>query len=156
MNRLPVWILDHLGENLAVEQMAAQVNMSPRNFVRVFGREFHMTPGEYLDRVRVEAARKQLENTNETIEKIAAAVGFVSSSTMRRPFHRVLDVTPSDYRARFRPQPSPSKVEPVKEETGGSISGCGFLWPSWLLRFFNEQTPNQAFSHHRPSDRSID
>jgi transcriptional regulator GlxA family with amidase domain len=81
--------------------MAAQVNMSSRNFVRIFGREFHMTPGEYLDHVRIEAARKRLEDTNETIENIAMAVGFVSSSTMRRAFLRVLDVIPSSYRAGF-------------------------------------------------------
>jgi transcriptional regulator GlxA family with amidase domain len=102
MNRLQVWILDHLDENLTVERLAARVNMSSRNFARVFGREFQMTPGEYLDRVRVEASRKRLEDTDETIESIAAAVGFVNASTMRRAFLRVLDVTPGDYRARFR------------------------------------------------------
>jgi transcriptional regulator GlxA family with amidase domain len=104
MNKLQVWILDHLDENLTVDQMARHVNMSSRNFVRVFGREFQMTPGEYLDRVRIEAARKRLEDTDETIENVAAVVGFMTTSTMRRAFLRVLDVTPSDYRARFRPR----------------------------------------------------
>ena len=103
MNRLQVWILDHLDENLNVERMAAQVNMSPRNFARVFTRQFQMTPGEYLDRVRIEAARKRLEDTDETVDRIAVAVGFATAGTMRRAFLRVLDVTPADYRARFRP-----------------------------------------------------
>src|SRR5439155_2995928 len=58
MNKLQVWILDHLDENLSVQRMAAQVNMSSRNFARIFARDFQMTPGEYLERVRVEAARK--------------------------------------------------------------------------------------------------
>ena len=102
MNRLQVWILDHLDENLTVERLAAQVNMSARNFARVFTRQFQMTPGEYLDRVRIEAARKRLEDTDETVDSIAAAVGFVTASTMRRAFLRVLDVTPAGYRARFR------------------------------------------------------
>jgi transcriptional regulator GlxA family with amidase domain len=105
MNLLQIWILDHLSERLSVNTLARHVNMSPRNFVRVFGREFHMTPGEYLDRVRVEAARKRLEETDETVEDVAKAVGLVTSSTMRRTFLRVLDVTPSDYRARFRVRP---------------------------------------------------
>ncbi len=105
LNRLQVWILDHLHEKLSVERMATQVHMSARNFTRVFTREFQMTPGEYLDRVRVEAARKRLEETRDTVEHVAAAAGFRNPSTMRRAFLRVLDVTPNAYRARFRTRP---------------------------------------------------
>jgi transcriptional regulator GlxA family with amidase domain len=102
LNRLQIWILDHLDENLTVDRLAAQANMSPRNFSRVFAREFQMTPGEYLDYVRIEAARKRIEDTDEAIDSIASSVGFVTASTMRRAFLRVLDVTPSGYRLRFR------------------------------------------------------
>ncbi len=105
LNRLQVWILDHLHENLTVDRMAARMNMSPRNFARVFRREFRMTPGEYLDSVRVEAARKRLEETKESVEQIAAAMGFGAASTMRRAFLRILDVTPRGYRERFRTHP---------------------------------------------------
>jgi transcriptional regulator GlxA family with amidase domain len=106
LNRLQVWILDRLHENLTVEKMADQVHMSARNFARVFAREFQMTPGEYLDSVRVEAARKRLEETRESVEQVAAAIGFGSASTMRRAFLRILDVTPNGYRARFRREPA--------------------------------------------------
>lgn len=102
MNRLQIWILDHLGEDLTIERMAVRINMSTRNFARVFRREFHMTPGEYLDRVRLEAARKRLEDTDGTIEVIAETVGFTNGSTMRRAFRRILDVSPGQYRARIR------------------------------------------------------
>jgi transcriptional regulator GlxA family with amidase domain len=95
INELQLWILDHLDEKLTVERMAARVHMSSRNFVRVFAREFHMTPGEYLDRLRV-------EETDETVDSIAAGVGFGAGSTIRRAFLRVLDVSPIDYRTRFR------------------------------------------------------
>ncbi len=101
MNRLQIWILDHLAEELTVERLAAQARMSPRHFARTFSREFQMTPGEYLDRVRVEAARKRLEDTDDGVEQIAAAVGFGTASTMRRAFLRVLDIGPTDYRARL-------------------------------------------------------
>src|SRR5208337_2632905 len=90
LNRLQVWVLDHLHERLTVEQMAAEVHMSARNFARVFAREFQITPGEYLDRVRVEAARKLLEETRETVEQVAAATGFGNAGTLRRVFLRVL------------------------------------------------------------------
>jgi transcriptional regulator GlxA family with amidase domain len=102
LNRLQVWMLDHLHERLTVARLAARANMSPRNFARVFRREFLMTPGEYLDNVRVEAARKRLEETPETVDRIAAATGFGSASTMRRVFARLLDVSPAAYRDRFR------------------------------------------------------
>ncbi|MBV9401572.1 MAG: GlxA family transcriptional regulator [Bryobacterales bacterium] len=102
MNRLQVWIFDHLAEELTIERLAAQANMSARHFARVFAREFQMTPGEYLDRVRVEAARKRLEDTDDAVEEVATAVGFGTGSTMRRAFLRVLDIGPADYRARFR------------------------------------------------------
>jgi transcriptional regulator GlxA family with amidase domain len=102
MNRLQVWILDHLAEGLTVERLAGQAKMSPRHFARVFAREFQMTPGEYLDRVRIEAARKRLEDADDAVAHIAAEVGFGTASTMRRVFLRLLDITPADYRARFR------------------------------------------------------
>lgn len=111
LSKLQIWIINHLHEALNVEQMAARVNMSPRNFARVFRRQFQMTPGEYLDHARVEAARKRLEETNETIENVAEATGFLTASTMRRAFGRVLDVTPADYRARFRSIPDPTQLE---------------------------------------------
>ena len=104
MNRLQVWILDHLAEELTVERLAAQAQMSPRHFARIFPRDFRMTPGQYLDRMRIEAARKRLEDSDEAMEQIAAAVGFGVPSTMRRAFLRVLDITPAEYRSRFRVQ----------------------------------------------------
>jgi transcriptional regulator GlxA family with amidase domain len=102
MNRLQIWILDHLADELTVDRLAVQAKMSARHFARVFAREFQMTPGEYLDRVRVEAARKRLEDTGDAVEQIAAAVGFGTASTMRRAFLRVLDISPAAYRSRLR------------------------------------------------------
>jgi transcriptional regulator GlxA family with amidase domain len=102
LNRLQVWILDHLHEDLDVAQLAARVNMSPRNFARAFARDFSMTPGEYLQRVRLEAARKWLEETDESIERIASRTGFGAASTLRRTFSRILKVNPDDYRDRFQ------------------------------------------------------
>jgi AraC-like DNA-binding protein len=99
-NRLCSWIVEHLQQRILVDQMAEHVNMSPRNFARVFRREFHIPPGEFLDRVRVAAAVSDLEEGAQSIEQIAFAHGFRSGSTMRRAFLRVLGVTPSEYRDR--------------------------------------------------------
>jgi transcriptional regulator GlxA family with amidase domain len=102
LGKLQVWVLENLHQRPSIEIMAARVNMSPRNFSRVFAREFNMTPGDYLTRLRVEAARKYLEETSDGIASIASKIGFRSAETMRRAFLRILDVNPNDYRSRFR------------------------------------------------------
>ena len=75
--------------------------MSPRNFFRVFVREVGMTPGRFVERARVEAARRLLEETSRGIPEIAAACGFGSPETMRIAFRRTLGVNPKGYRSRF-------------------------------------------------------
>jgi transcriptional regulator GlxA family with amidase domain len=98
---LQSWILEHPGADLSVEALASQVSMSPRNFFRVFVREIGMTPGRFVERVRVEAARRLLEETARGIPDVAAACGFGSSETMRVAFRRTLGVNPKGYRSRF-------------------------------------------------------
>ena len=99
---LQAWIVEHVGEDLSVERLATRVAMSPRNFSRAFHREVGVTPGRFVERVRVEAARRRLEDTTASVEEIAAACGFGTAETTRRTFLRVLCVTPTDYRSRFR------------------------------------------------------
>jgi AraC-like DNA-binding protein len=100
-NRLHVWIVEHLHEHITVERMAEQVNMSPRNFARVFRREVLMTPGKYLERVRVTAASKDLAGQVENLQEVALTCGFGSTSTMLRSFLRVLGVGPKAFQAKF-------------------------------------------------------
>ena len=95
-------VLEHPEADLRIEQLARRVAMSPRNFARVFGRESGMTPAQFVERARVEAARRRLEEGPTTVEAIAVDCGFGSSETMRRAFQRQLRVSPTDYRARFR------------------------------------------------------
>jgi transcriptional regulator GlxA family with amidase domain len=101
MRDLQVWILDHPGADLSVEALARRAAMSPRNFFRVFVREVGMTPGRFVERVRVEAARRLLEETSRGIPDVADACGFGSPETMRLAFRRALGVNPQGYRSRF-------------------------------------------------------
>ncbi len=98
---LQAWILDHPGADLSVDALADRVSMSPRNFFRVFVAEVGMTPGRFVERVRVEAARRLLEETSRGIPGIAVACGFGSPETMRLAFRRALGVNPKGYRSRF-------------------------------------------------------
>jgi len=84
-----------------VEQMAARAHMSTRHFARAFVAETGTTPGRYVESVRLEAARRLLEDTAEPIGAVAAACGFGTPETMRRAFLRLLAVGPAEYRRRF-------------------------------------------------------
>jgi transcriptional regulator GlxA family with amidase domain len=92
---------DVAGEH-TVEAMAAHAQMSARHFARAFRAETGVTPGRYVERVRLEAARRRLEDTAEPVASVAAGCGFGTAETMRRVFVRALEVGPAEYRRRFQ------------------------------------------------------
>jgi transcriptional regulator GlxA family with amidase domain len=105
LRELQVWIADHLAADLSVEALAARVAMSPRNFARVFAHEVGLTPARFVEKMRVEAARRRLEESAHGVDEVAADCGFGSAESMRRAFLRTVHVTPSAYRSRFRAVP---------------------------------------------------
>lgn len=82
-------------------KLAEKVAMSPRNFTRVFTRETGASPARYVAEARLAAARQRLEQTNETLDRIAEQTGFGSSINLRRLFEKQLNLTPGEYRQRF-------------------------------------------------------
>jgi transcriptional regulator GlxA family with amidase domain len=82
--------------------MAAAAAMSVRHFARVFTQEVGDTPARFVERVRLEAARHELETTTATLDVIAERCGFGTAETMRRAFQRRIGVAPDSYRRRFR------------------------------------------------------
>ena len=99
---LQIWMLDHLADDLTVPALAVRVAMSERNFQRVFTREMGKAPAHYVEEIRIEAVRRKLERSTQSMEEIAGACGFGSADVMGRSFVRQLKVTPTEYRARFR------------------------------------------------------
>jgi transcriptional regulator GlxA family with amidase domain len=100
-------VVEHVSEDLSVETLAARAHMSPRNFARAFRAETGITPGRYVERVRLEAARRALEDTAQPVAAVAAACGFGTAETMRRAFLRALGVAPAEYRRRYHPAATP-------------------------------------------------
>jgi transcriptional regulator GlxA family with amidase domain len=98
IRELQIWIADHLKSSLSLDALAERMSMSVRTFERVFTREVGTTPSQYVLRVRVEAARRQLERPDEGVKEVAAATGFGSVDVMRRAFVRLLGITPGRYR----------------------------------------------------------
>jgi transcriptional regulator GlxA family with amidase domain len=88
-----------------LDLLAERAAMSSRHFARVFSAEVGETPARYVERVRVESARAELETSTSTVEAIARSCGFGTAETLRRSFQRRVGVAPDDYRRRFQAQP---------------------------------------------------
>ncbi len=98
------WIPEHVGEDLDVACLAARANMSERNFARAFRRETGETPARYLERARLDTARRLLTASDLPVAGVAARAGFGSEERMRRAFQRQLKTSPGAFRARFQLQ----------------------------------------------------
>jgi transcriptional regulator GlxA family with amidase domain len=96
-----LWIEENFDRRISVEDVASQTHMSKRNFIRRFKRATHNTPLEYLQRVKVEAAKKLLEQEDQQINSLMYKVGYQDEKTFRRVFKRYTGLTPQDYRKRY-------------------------------------------------------
>ena len=107
------WARDNLRANLSVPALSRRAAMSERNFARVFHRETGMTPAEFVEATRLDAARRLIEEAGLPLQRIALECGFASSDALRRAFLRRLKVTPQDYRSRFRSGAGEGGSEPA-------------------------------------------
>ncbi|MEV6578836.1 GlxA family transcriptional regulator [Streptomyces sp. NPDC051582] len=95
------WITEHPDADLSVEALAARARLSPRHFARAFRAETGATPGRYVERVRVEHARRLLEDTGDGVAQISRACGYGTPEALRRAFVKTLGQPPAEYRRRF-------------------------------------------------------
>jgi transcriptional regulator GlxA family with amidase domain len=102
LRELEAWALDNLNKSLTVPVLADRVSMSPRNFARVFTREMKTTPAKFVERLRIEGARRRLEESQNSMETIATECGFGNVNSMRNVFQRALKIPPGQYRRHFR------------------------------------------------------
>lgn len=101
------WMADHLDADLSVAALARRASMSVRTFARSFKQEVGTTPATFVERLRVETARRWLEEGVLPIAEVARTSGFGSTETMYRVFQRAVGVAPGEYRRRFaRPRAS--------------------------------------------------
>jgi transcriptional regulator GlxA family with amidase domain len=100
--KLHPWLVQHLTEELSIEQLAEHCNMSLRNFTRVFLKETAITPAKFVEKLRIEVARKYLEDSDLTMDQIGEKCGLGGLVSMRRTFMRHMMISPSDYRRTFR------------------------------------------------------
>ncbi|WBQ01904.1 AraC family transcriptional regulator [Kribbella sp. CA-293567] len=96
------YIQQNLGTPLTVEELAAHFGQDLATFVRRFRTEFGLSPKQYIKRVRIEWAQRELASTTRPMEEIAAEVGM-DQSYFSKVFRQVSSVTPSEYRKLYRP-----------------------------------------------------
>jgi transcriptional regulator GlxA family with amidase domain len=100
-SELERWIAEHPNSDLRVDSLAERVHMSSRNFIRAYAAKRGRTPAKAVEAIRVDAARRQLEETNNRIESIANACGFSGEEQMRCAFLRNIKIPPREYRRHF-------------------------------------------------------
>ncbi|HXD05722.1 MAG TPA: DJ-1/PfpI family protein [Burkholderiaceae bacterium] len=94
-------ILADLGADLSVPALAKAAGMSERNFARVFHAEARMTPAEFVEKSRIDAARRRMEESDVPLKRVADEVGYANVDGFRRAFQRRLGISPVEYRRRF-------------------------------------------------------
>jgi transcriptional regulator GlxA family with amidase domain len=100
IQRIQQTIRDNPRLDLSVHNLAQQAAMSDRTFARVFRRETGMTPANFVEATRVDAARRLLEETDLPLKHVAPASGFATPAALRRAFRKKLGITPMVYRSR--------------------------------------------------------
>jgi transcriptional regulator GlxA family with amidase domain len=95
------WIAEHLTADLRVERLAERTGMSPRNFARRYRETRKRSPARAVESIRVDAARRALEESDDRIDDIARRCGFASEEHLRAAFARHVGIPPRAYRDRF-------------------------------------------------------
>ncbi len=95
------YIEQHYSDKLTVDQIAATFNASRRTFERRFKKATRNTVAEYIQRVKIEAAKKQLETGRKSIMEVMLEVGYADNQAFRDVFKRITGMTPVGYRDKY-------------------------------------------------------
>lgn len=101
------WALEHLDRDLTLPELAGRESMSVRTFTRRFRDETGVSPGRWLIQQRIERARLLLEETDLSVDQVAADSGFGTAASLRQHLRARLGLSPSSYRHTFQPRAEP-------------------------------------------------
>jgi AraC family transcriptional regulator, transcriptional activator FtrA len=96
------WMLEHVGDDLSVEQLARRAGTSPRTFARRFRAATGTTPHQWILSQRILLAQRLLETTDDPVERVARRCGFGSAAGLRQHFTSAVSASPQAYRRTFR------------------------------------------------------
>ena len=95
------FIENNVGEKISVESLAMKFAIGKRNFERRFKKATHNTPVEYIQRVKVEAAKKRLETSRKTVTEVMYEVGYSDTKAFRTVFKKIAGISPVEYRIKY-------------------------------------------------------
>jgi transcriptional regulator GlxA family with amidase domain len=101
ISQAQTYIEENLGEKISFEELASKLAISRRNFDRRFIKATGNTPVEYLQRVKVEVAKTNLEKGRKSIFEIMGEVGYSDDKAFREVFKKLTGLSPLDYRAKY-------------------------------------------------------
>lgn len=99
------FIEKNVGEKISVEELAVQFAIGRRHFERRFKKATNNTPIEYMQRVKIEAAKKNLEKGRKTVNEVMYDVGYVDSKAFRTVFKKITGLSPVEYRNKYNREP---------------------------------------------------
>jgi transcriptional regulator GlxA family with amidase domain len=94
---LVAWVMRNLDQNVTVDALAKQAGMCPAHFTRAFKSVFGSAPGEFVENLRLNEARRRLSSRGKTLRSVAASVGFRDPTAFRRAFARRFGTGPGNY-----------------------------------------------------------
>lgn len=98
------FIEENLAEKILVDELASKFSIGRRNFERRFKKATNNTPVEYIQRVKIEAAKKGLETSRKNVNEVMYAVGYSNTKAFRDVFKKIAGMTPIEYRNKFNRQ----------------------------------------------------
>jgi transcriptional regulator GlxA family with amidase domain len=101
VSQAQTYIEENLSEKISFEDLASKLAISRRNFDRRFTKATGNTPMEYLQRVKVEVAKKTLEKGRKSIFEVMNEVGYSDDKAFREVFKKITGLSPLDYRAKY-------------------------------------------------------
>jgi transcriptional regulator GlxA family with amidase domain len=96
-----VFIENNYKKKINIDEIASTVNISNRNFLRRFKKATSNTPLEYIQRVKIEAAKKRLESSVLNIQEIMYGVGYHDEKAFRNTFKKYTGLSPLEYRSKY-------------------------------------------------------
>ena len=101
VRKVQAYIEKHFRDKLMVADIAAEFNMTRRTLERRFAKATYLTVSEYIQRVKIEVARKLLETGRKSVAQVMQEVGYTDTQTFRDIFKKVTDMTPVAYRTKY-------------------------------------------------------
>jgi transcriptional regulator GlxA family with amidase domain len=101
IKKAQVYIERNVGSKISVEELSGMFAISRRNFERRFKKATSNTPVEYLQRVKIEAAKKSLESGRENVNEVMYAVGYSDNKAFRNIFKKITGLSPIEYRNKY-------------------------------------------------------